>query len=76
MRTAFGRIDKEMLMSDTSYDQSGQYSSDYGQQEQAQWSFDWSYYPSIARVLQAQGDPNTWLASLGVDASQLNQAQA
>jgi hypothetical protein len=63
-------------MSETSYDQSGQYGSDYSQQGAAPWSFDWAHYPSIARVLQSQGDADTWLASLGVDTSELNQAQA
>ena len=73
-------------MSDTSYgpdpnsqygyDQSAQYGSDDGQQGQGQWNFDWSQYPSIARVLQSQGDADTWLASVGVDTSQMNQAEA
>ncbi len=45
-------------------------------QAQQQWTFDWSQYPALARVLQSQGDVNYWLASVGVDTSQLNEAQA
>jgi hypothetical protein len=57
-------------------DPSGQYGSDYGQQGQAQWSFDWSQYPSLACAMQSQGNADTWLASVGVDTSQMNQAEA
>ena len=61
-------------------DPNAQYGSDpnaqYGQQGQSQWQFDWSQYPSLTRVLQCQGDTDSWLASLGVDMSQANQAEA
>jgi hypothetical protein len=50
--------------------------SDTTDQQQPQWNFDWSQYPALARVLQSQGDPDYWLASVGVDVNQLNQAEA
>ncbi len=41
------------------------------------WSFDWSQYPALGRLMQNQGDTNAVLAQLGVNTDELDaQAEA
>ncbi|MDQ1424402.1 MAG: hypothetical protein QOD72_1900 [Acidimicrobiaceae bacterium] len=48
--------------------------SDSGEGEgQTQWSFDWSQFPALTKVMQSNGDADTHLAWLGVDVNALNQ---
>jgi len=35
------------------------------------WQFDWGSFPALTKVMQANGDANTHLAWLGVDAQAL-----